>query len=104
MKRQIAFIFALSVLLPAAGCGEVTAPRAQKYSAIDGLVGAWRGKVQFKSGMLDEWKGLEFMYAFNAGGTMTSPQTTMPHLQDHPPMGCGEIRGRDNSKPVMRCS
>jgi len=71
MKRQIAFAFALSILLPAAGCGELTSSRAQKDSVNDGMVGAWRGKVQFKSSVLAEWKGLEFMYTFNTGGTMT---------------------------------
>jgi len=37
----------------------------------DNLVGAWRGKVQFVSGALADTKDLEFMYAFNVGGTMT---------------------------------
>ncbi len=37
----------------------------------DNLVGAWRGKVQFTSGAFAEIMDLEFMYAFNAGGTMT---------------------------------
>jgi len=36
-----------------------------------GLVGAWRGHVQFKNGAFAEVKDLEFLYAFNAGGTMT---------------------------------
>jgi len=36
----------------------------------DNLVGAWRGKVQFTSGAFAETKDLEFMYAFNVGGTM----------------------------------
>jgi hypothetical protein len=35
------------------------------------LVGAWRGKVQFKSGAFAAVKDLEFMYVFNEGGTMT---------------------------------
>jgi len=35
------------------------------------LVGVWRGKVQFTSGAFAETKDLEFMYAFNVGGTMT---------------------------------
>jgi hypothetical protein len=35
-----------------------------------GLVGAWRGKVQFTSGAFAATKDLEFMYVFNAGGTM----------------------------------
>src|SRR4029450_1696791 len=36
----------------------------------DNLVGAWRGRVQFTSGAFAETKDLEFMYAFNVGGTM----------------------------------
>ena len=35
------------------------------------LVGAWKSKVQFKDGAFAEIKDLEFLYVFNAGGTMT---------------------------------
>ena len=42
-----------------------------KNSQTDNIVGAWKGKVQFKSGAFAEVKDLEFMYVFNAGGTMT---------------------------------
>jgi hypothetical protein len=42
-----------------------------RSAPLDDLAGAWRGKVQGSSGMLATMKGLEFMYAFNAGGTMT---------------------------------
>ena len=44
---------------------------AQTGKAVANLAGAWRGKVQFTSGAFAEIKDLEFMYAFNAGGTMT---------------------------------
>jgi hypothetical protein len=71
MKRQVAFVLALSVLLLATGCDKTPSSRPQGDSPDNGLVGAWRGKVQFKSGMLADWKGLQFMYSFNAGGTMT---------------------------------
>lgn len=37
----------------------------------DDLVGAWRARVQFRSGAFAAVKDLELMYAFNAGGTMT---------------------------------
>jgi hypothetical protein len=40
-------------------------------SGDSNLVGAWRGKVQFKTGPLASVKDLEFMYVFNEGGTMT---------------------------------
>jgi len=35
------------------------------------LTGAWRSTVQFKSGPFAVVKDLEFMYVFNAGGTLT---------------------------------
>jgi hypothetical protein len=37
----------------------------------ENIVGAWKGKVQFKSGVFAEVKDFEFMYVFNSGGTMT---------------------------------
>jgi hypothetical protein len=44
---------------------------AQTRKATDSLAGAWHGKVQFTTGGFATVKDLEFMYAFNAGGTMT---------------------------------
>ena len=44
---------------------------AEPAKGPDNLVGAWRGKVQFTSGAFAETRDLEFMYVFNAGGTMT---------------------------------
>jgi hypothetical protein len=43
----------------------------QKNPQTDELVGAWKGKVQFKTGVYSEIKDFEFMYVFNSGGTMT---------------------------------
>src|SRR6185503_17373351 len=37
----------------------------------DSLVGAWRSQVLFSGGALAGMKDLEFMYVFNAGGTLT---------------------------------
>jgi hypothetical protein len=67
----MAFALAISILLPVAGWGEEASSRTRVAGAIDNLAGSWRAKVQFKSGMLADWKNLEFMYAFNQGGTMT---------------------------------
>jgi len=44
---------------------------AESGKGGDSLVGAWRGRVQFTSGAFAETTNLEFMYAFNLGGTMT---------------------------------
>lgn len=71
MKRLMTFLLAVSILLPAAGWGEAALSRTRVVGAMDSLAGAWRAKVQFKSGMLADWKNLEFMYVFNQGGTMT---------------------------------
>jgi hypothetical protein len=63
--RAHLFITGLIALSLAGGCSrdhaESTAP----------LVGAWRGSVQFTNGAFAATKDLEFMYVFNAGGTMT---------------------------------
>ena len=76
-------MFAAAVALFASGCTTTTATTASSASAAtstradstpattDALVGAWRGKVQFKTGSFASVKDLEFMYVFNAGGTMT---------------------------------
>jgi len=46
-------------------CGE------HKSLQTDELIGAWKGKVQFRTGAFAEVKDLEFMWVFNNGGTMT---------------------------------
>jgi len=47
-------------LLLAAGC----------RTAEPSLAGAWRAKVQFTEGSFAEVRDLEFLYVFNAGGTL----------------------------------
>ena len=65
MKISPPFIALLLAALCLGGC-------ANAPTFTDpGLVGAWRGHVQFKNGAFAEVKDLEFLYAFNAGGTMT---------------------------------
>ncbi len=56
---------ALTLMPLIAGCA---AHPPTQHSA---LVGAWRSSVQFESGALAGIKDLEFLYAFNDGGTMT---------------------------------
>ena len=62
-KRQRLAVF--TVVLLTAGC--TAAPPAQQAP----LLGAWRSSVQFETGALAGIKDLEFLYVFNAGGTMT---------------------------------
>jgi hypothetical protein len=49
------------------------------------LVGAWRSKVVFRSGALAEMKDLEFLYAYNAGGTMTESSNYDEAANSSPP-------------------
>lgn len=53
------------VALVATGC------MTNNHPGGDRLTGAWRGKVEFSSGAYAGTKDVEFMYAFNPGGTMT---------------------------------
>jgi len=59
--RLAAFI----AILLAAGC--TAAPPTPQAP----LVGSWRSSVQFDTGALAGIKDLEFLYVFNAGGTLT---------------------------------
>jgi len=55
----------LAVLTLLAACAaERVAPPAL-------LIGAWRSSIQFSTGAFASVKDLEFMYVFNAGGTLT---------------------------------
>ena len=61
----------LATLLLVVGCGGPSASRAPAESPGADLTGAWRATIQFQSGAFAPIHGLEFMYVFNAGGTMT---------------------------------
>ena len=61
----------LSTLLMVTGCGDATSPLMGESVERESLAGAWRSQIRFNSGAIAEMKDLEFMYAFNAGGTLT---------------------------------
>lgn len=63
--RKRTFLWAVLAVLPLAGCDN--AP-PEKPPALGG---AWRSSLQFETGAFAAVKDLEFMYVFNAGGTMT---------------------------------
>ena len=60
----------LFLFLHVASCSRNEAAATRTSPASD-LVGAWRAKLQFDSGAFAAVKNLEFMYVFNAGGTLT---------------------------------
>ncbi len=63
MKKYLTPFAALVALL-------AVAVSARAAEATNDLVGAWRGGAQFASGDFASVKDLDFMYVFNAGGTM----------------------------------
>lgn len=71
MKKGAIVLSVFSIGLLAAlavvtfSCGE------NKNSQPDELVGAWKGKIQFRTGLFAEVKDFEFMWVFNSGGTLT---------------------------------
>ena len=67
----------LSAALVIAGC--------RNGSSSQTLVGAWRSKIVFRSGPLAEMKDLEFLYAYNAGGTMTESSNYDEAANSSPP-------------------
>ena len=69
MSTRLATLIAFAIAL-FASAGPSTC-LAQAGKGNDNLAGAWQGKVQFTTGALADTKDLEFMYVFNAGGTMT---------------------------------
>ena len=65
MLRETMYAAVLVLSVFAIGCQEGPG------KADAGLAGAWHGEVPGTSGWLASMKGLEFMYVFNADGTMT---------------------------------
>ena len=61
----------LATLLTLALSAAASVQDASPQPETEPFVGAWRSSLQFESGAFAEIKDLEFMYAFNAGGTMT---------------------------------
>lgn len=55
----------MMLFLATAACAPQPEPEPER------LIGAWRSSLQFENGAFAEIKDLEFMYVFNAGGTLT---------------------------------
>lgn len=68
--RILASTIAWLALLASAGCSTKSTP-APRATTTQPLVGAWRSNVQFSGGVFAPVRDLEFLYVFNAGGTMT---------------------------------
>ena len=64
VRGRLALLTAVVTLV---ACNSASTPA----SGPDVLIGAWRSRIHASTGALVEMKDLEFMYVFNAGGTMT---------------------------------
>ncbi len=68
MKRSLLPVLGVMTALLTSSCTTVINPKTETDG--EGLTGAWKGKVQFKTGAFATVKDLDFLYVFNAGGTM----------------------------------
>ena len=71
MKTSMCRLLALLTVLITTACGDARQPQSSASAEPDPLVGAWRAQMRFSGGAFVDMKDLEFMYVFNAGGTMT---------------------------------
>jgi hypothetical protein len=72
-RRHPAPLVATAIALAATlGCARTTPPPSPPAAAAKpALVGAWRSDVQFAGGAFAAIKDLQFLYAFDLGGTLT---------------------------------
>jgi len=75
----------LSAVLIITGCGNGQSAQMSVSADRGTLVGAWRSKIVFRNGPLAEMKELEFLYAYNAGGTMTESSNYDEAANSSPP-------------------
>jgi hypothetical protein len=86
MKQRTRFpLLMLSAVLIITGCGNGRSTQTSVPADRGILVGAWRAKIAFRSGPLAEMKDLEFLYAYNAGGTMTESSNYDEAANSSPP-------------------
>ncbi len=70
MRQTLCLVsLVLVAAVMAGGCGQ-SSRNTGDAAADQRIAGAWRAKVQFDSGPFAAVKDLEFLYVFNAGGTM----------------------------------
>ncbi len=69
MKSPRALLFTLAAALVSTAWGDSATPGAKPPAAL--LTGAWRAQMHFDSGAFAGVSDLEFMFVYNAGGTLT---------------------------------
>ena len=86
MNQRIRFLsVALSAGVVVAGCANTPASQTSSSSDASSLSGAWRSKISFRTGAFAPVKDLEFLYAYDAGGTMTESSNYDEAANSTPP-------------------
>lgn len=86
MQHGLRFtIIMLAAVLLISGCRNGSSSQMSIAADRGTLVGAWRSKISFRSGPLAEMKNLEFLYAYNLGGTMTESSNYDEAANSSPP-------------------
>lgn len=70
MRKISSLLLGSAALIGLTACPPRTTPASGDATEPE-LAGEWRAQLQFSSGAFAAIKDLEFMYAFNQGGTMT---------------------------------
>jgi hypothetical protein len=76
-RRQVFWPIAFAFILAIGNGCKTATPRKMTFTPVEpqtverGLAGAWRARVTFRTGAFAAIRDLEFMYVFNAGGTLT---------------------------------
>lgn len=76
---------AVSAFLIVTGCTNARATDKDEASNEVSLAGAWRSQIHFNNGVLAAAPGLEFLYSYNAGGTMTESSNYDEAANSSPP-------------------
>lgn len=83
--RSGTLLAAFSGLLIATGCNGAGPPVKSDASQDVSLAGAWHSRIHFNGGVLGAVPDLEFLYAYNAGGTMTESSNYDEAANSSPP-------------------
>ena len=85
MTQRFRLLLAVSAAVAIAGCANTPVSQTTKSPDPGLLEGAWNSKISFRTGAFAPVKDLEFLYAYNAGGTMTESSNYDEAANSSPP-------------------
>jgi len=78
-------LVAFLALMTLSGCELRQLPQSPSAPASTDLAGAWRARIRFDAGVFAGVEDLEFLYAYNVGGTMTESSNYDEAANSSPP-------------------